>query len=72
VFQSSSEFIEMAIKLAEQSPNTCVCSIAIEGGSFFDSIVRGFFGYHGKYTSNHSWINQAPEWLGSIKRWKVV
>ena len=25
-----------------------------------------------KCTSNHSWINQAPEWLGSIKRRKVV
>ena len=25
-----------------------------------------------KYTSNHSWINQSPEWLRPIKRWKVV
>jgi hypothetical protein len=25
-----------------------------------------------KYTSNHSWINQAPEWLGSIKRRGVL
>ena len=24
-----------------------------------------------KYTSNHSWIDQAPEWLGSIKRRNV-
>ena len=35
-------------------------------------IANRTFGLAGKYTSRHSSINQAPEWLGSIKRQNVL
>ena len=40
--------------------------------SFCTASSNAFDNWDREFTSNRSWIYQAPEWLGSIKRRKVV